>query len=66
MTELDDRERHQDLQKYRYEEMVKQSRAVIQQSPGCDDLDPSVFQGSRNPEMVDGHMGPWSIRREPE
>ena len=39
---------------------------MIQQSPGCDNPDPSVFQGSRSLEMVDGPMGPWSIRREPE
>lgn len=39
---------------------------MIQQSPGCDDPDQSVFQGSRSPEMVDGPRGPWSIRREPE
>ena len=45
---------------------MKQRRAMIQQSPGCDDPDPSVFQGSRSPETVDGPRGPWSIRREPE
>ena len=37
---------------------------MIQQSPGCDDPDQSVFQGS--PETVDGPRGLWSIRREPE
>ena len=39
---------------------------MIQQSPGCDDPDQSVFQGSWSPETVDGPRGPWSIRREPE
>ena len=39
---------------------------MIQQSPGCDDPDQSVFQGSRSPETVDGPRGPWSIRSEPE
>ena len=60
-----DRERHQDLQKYRYKEIMKQ-RAMIQRSPGCNNLDRSVFQGSRSLEMVDGPRGLWSIRREPE
>ena len=27
---------------------------MIQQSPGCDNPDQSVFQGSRSPETVDG------------
>ena len=45
---------------------MKQSRAMIQQSPGCDDPDQSMFQGNGSPGTVDGQRGPWSIRREPE
>ena len=33
---------------------MKQRRVMIQQSPGCDDPDLSVFQGSRSLEMLDG------------
>ena len=31
---------------------------MIQQSPGCDEPDPSVFRSSRSPETVDGPRGP--------
>ena len=39
---------------------------MIQQSPGCDDPDQSVFQGGWSLGTVDGPRGPWSIRRKPE
>ena len=49
----------------RYKEIVRQRRAMIQQSLGCDDPDPSVCEAAGAGE-ADGPRGPWSIRREPE